>query len=98
MTRKLSTWGSAGRKRLLVWAVLTLGVLLVVTGCEGTSSGYVVNKVYREVGGHYLLEVQASDGTRPLVPVNKTVWDRCNPGNRYPDCGLPLKNPSKRKV
>lgn len=98
MISQPSTWGSAGRKRLLVWALLTLGVLLVVTGCQGSGPGHVTNKIYKESGGHYLLEVQQSDGRRVQVGVTKLVWDRCNPGKVYPDCGLPLKNPSKRRV
>jgi len=86
-------------RRLTRFAGVLVGVVLLlgVSACEGTAPGNVTNKVYKENSPRYLLEVQQPDGQRVLVSVNRIEWERCSPGEVYPDCKRP-PNPDLRKV
>lgn len=84
-----------GRRRAATVATAVL-LTLGVSGCEGTATGQVTNRIYRESGTRYMLEVQQADGQRVKVRVTAVEWDRCWVGEMYPDCKKPARGPLRK--
>lgn len=78
-------------------AVLGVGMLLLgVSACEGTAVGQVTNRIYRESGTRYMLEIQQADGQRVMVRVTAVEWQRCWTGEMFPDCKKPPRGPLRK--
>ena len=87
---------SASAVRRVFAALFATGTVLGVTACEGTATGQVTNRIYHESGARYLLEIQQADGQRTRVRVTAVEWDRCQVGERFPECKKPPRGPLRK--